>query len=807
MSSVKSLNASSLITPCNPDQFDFNTTAELGDLDEIIGQEKALDALKFGIGINHKGYNLFVLGPSGVGKHTMVNQYLKQQAASGLIPDDWCYINNFKHPHQPRAIKLPAGSGQSLRNDMDHLIEDLRSAIPIAFESKEYHARVKEIEENLKAIRDEAINELAKAAEEKNVTLLSTTRGFVFAPLNKKGEVIKPEEFDKLPKEEQEYCENIIEELQEKLTSTIHLEPRWQRKAREKIKAINQEVALLATEHLIEDLKNKYQNLPAVLEYLDFVKQDVIEHLDDFRSRDDNTTVASIVGINGKPSFHRYQVNVLVDHSLSSGAPVIYEDSPIHQNLVGRVEHQTQMGALITDFTLIKPGMLHIANGGYLILDAYKVLTQPYAWEGLKRAIYSQEIKIQSLGELYSLVRTVSLEPEPIPLDIKIVLLGDRLLYYLLLSLDPDFSELFKVSADFEDRLSRNGENNQLYAQMIATLARKQNLLPFNRDAVAKIIEHSSRLVEDAEKLSTHMLSIADLLLEADYWARENAHEVIKRSDIQQAIDAQIRRANRLRENIYEEINRGTILIDTDGEQIAQVNGLSVIDMGDFSFAQPSRITATVRLGEGDIVDIEREVELGGAIHSKGVLILSSFLGARYAKKQPLSLKASLVFEQSYGMIDGDSASTGEACALLSALADIPIKQRFAITGSLNQQGQIQAIGGVNEKIEGFYDVCNARGLTGDQGVLIPSSNVKHLMLRDDVVDAVEKGNFHIYPVSTVDEAIELLTGIPAGTPDEQGQYPDGSINKLVDERLASFAKYQHDFSKSSKESEQKQED
>ena len=447
-----------------------------------------------------------------------------------------------------------------------------------------------------------------------------------------------------------------------------------------------------------------------------------------------------------------------------------------------------QLGALVTDFNLIKAGALHRANGGYLILDARKVLLQPFAWEELKRALSSEEIRIEVLGQTLSLISTVSLEPESIPLDVKVVLLGERLLYYTLSQLDPDFAELFKVAADFEDQMDRTPENHLLYARMIATMVRQEGLRPFDREAVARVIEQSARLAGDAERLSTHVRSIADLLREADYWAGEAQHSVVTAADVQRAIDAQVYRSDRVRERIQEEIQRGTILIDTQGAAVGQVNGLSVLTLGQFAFGRPSRITALVRLGRGEVIDIEREVALGGPIHSKGVLILSSYLGARYARDQPLSLSASLVFEQSYSGVEGDSASSAELYALLSALADLPIKQSLAVTGSVNQHGQVQAIGGVNEKIEGFFDICRAQGMNGEQGVLIPASNVKHLMLRPDVVEAVAAGHFHVYPVETIDQGIELLTGVPAGEPDETGAFPAGSVNQRVEARLRELA-------------------
>ncbi len=497
-------------------------------------------------------------------------------------------------------------------------------------------------------------------------------------------------------------------------------------------------------------------------------------------------SLAAVLG--GQPTFRRYLVNVLVDHGRSTGAPVVYEDLPSVHNLVGRIEHVSQLGALITDFNLIKPGALHRANGGYLLVDARKLLLQPFAWEELKRTLRSGEIRIESLAQMLSLVSTVSLEPEPIPLEVKVALYGEPLLYYLLSTLDPDFAELFKVAADFADQTDRSAESTRLYARLVATVAHKEGLRAFDRHAVARIVEHAARLAGDAEKLSTHMGSVANLLREADYWATEAGHEAVTAADVQRAIDAKIHRSDRLRERIQEEIRRGTILIDTRGETVGQVNGLSVLQLGDYAFGRPSRITARVRMGRGEVLDIERQVELGGPIHSKGVLILSSFLAARYAAERPLSLSASLVFEQSYGGVEGDSASAAELFALLSALADVPVRQDLAVTGSVNQHGKVQAIGGVNEKIEGFFDLCHAEGLTGTQGVLIPASNVKHLMLRRDVVEAADKGEFHVYAIDDVDQGMEVLTGQPAGLREADGWLPVGSVNRRVEARLASFA-------------------
>lgn len=811
MSDIKPLSPETLYTTCDPEQFEFETTAELEDLTEIIGQSRAVQAVQFGIGIQREGYNLYVMGPPGMGKHTMVRQFLEQKSAEQPIPPDWCYINNFEQPHKPSVLRVPAGRGNQLRHDMEQLIEELSVALPAAFESDEYRTHVQNLEDALKQRQEEAFIELTEESVRQDVKLFRTPSGFAFAPM-KKGEVIGPDEFDKLPRKEQQTIEEKVERLQERLQTILQQIPQWRSEVREKLKKLDREVAMAAVGHTIDHLRQSYEELPDVLNYLDGVEHDIVDNVKDFLKPEEGVVelgVALGTKQQAPTALHRYKVNVLVDNSETEGAPVVYVDNPTYVNLVGRIEHHAQFGTLVTDFTLIKPGALHQASGGYLMLDVRKLLLSPYAWEGLKRALFSNKICIESLERMLGLLSTTALEPEPIPLDTKVVLLGDRLLYYLLHQYDHEFAELFKVQADFERHMPRNEENNLLYARLIATMARKERLHPLDRKAVARVIEYGARHAEDAEKLTTHMRSIADLLREADYWASQNGHEVLASEDIQKAIDQQVHRASRVQESIRENILRGTLLIDTEGERIGQVNGLSVISMGEYTFGQPSRITATVHIGEGNVVDIEREVELGGAIHSKGVLILSSFLAARYAHKHPLSLSASLVFEQSYGMVEGDSASMAELCALLSTLAKAPLSQSLAMTGSVNQNGQMQAIGGVNEKIEGFFAVCKERGLDGKQGVIIPASNVKHLMLHSDVQEAVGEGKFHIYAVETADQAMELLTGLSMGEPDKDGNYPPESINGRITARLKEMADIRHAYGekakKRSKEKEKKQ--
>ncbi len=808
MDQVERLQAQQLYQRCDPEGFNFETSDELEEIATLVGQPRAMEAVKFGVDIEQEGYNIFALGASGTGKQTFLRQFFEGRAQDQAPPSDWCYVNNFENNHKPKTIRLPAGLGAEFRQDMDDLVEGLRTALSAAFESEEYQNRRQVITEEFQERQAEAFSELQERAREQDVGLLRTPGGMVLAPI-KDGEVLSLDEIQNLSDEERQSIEKKIEELQEEMQSILQQVPTWQREMREKLDELDREMAGFAVGGLIDELREKYADHEAVLDHLDAVQQDVVDNARDFLPRGENGPNLQAMlqggrapGQGGAQALRRYRVNLLEDHSDADGAPVVYEDNPTYQNLVGRVEHRAQMGALLTDFNLIKPGALHRANGGYLILDARKVLLQPYAWEGLKRALQAGQVRIESLGQMLSLISTISLEPEPIPLDVKVGLFGDRLLYYLLWQLDPEFAELFKVEADFEDIMDRDEDSQELYAQMVASLAQRHDLRPLDRGGVARVIERSARMAGDSEKLSTHVRDITDLLREADYWANESGNGMVTAEDVQKAIDAQIYRADRLRERMQEAILRDTLLIDTQGQEVGQINGLSVISLGNFSFGRPTRITARTRLGKGEVIDIEREVELGGPLHSKGVLILAGFLRSRYATETPLSLSASLVFEQSYGGVDGDSASSAELYALLSDIAQAPIQQSLAVTGSVNQHGQVQAIGGVNPKIEGFFDICQARGLTGEQGVLIPAANVKHLMLRRDVVEAVEAGQFHVYPVETIDQGIELLTGQPAGQRDEQGNYPEGSINYLVETRLTELAQKRAEFSGSQEEGE-----
>jgi lon-related putative ATP-dependent protease len=801
MVGIKPLKSLKLFQKCDPSQFNFDTTDELEDLNEIIGQPRALEAVKFGTGIQQEGYNIFALGPPGSGKKSLVQYTFEQKATSTPIPSDWCYVHNFEQDYKPKAIGLPAGKGSQFQVDMEQLVEDLRTTLTSTFESDEYRTRRQVIEEEFREHQEKAFEEMQDQAKEKGLALIRTPNGLVFAPV-RDGEVIQPEEFQKMPQEEREVLEKSVQELQANLQIILQRVPIWQRDLRKRIKDLNREITTMAAGGLIKELHQKYTKFPSVIQYLESIQKDIVENTGDFLTSDESsddessspTAILMAKSRRGVSPLHRYQVNLLVDNQYSQGAPVIYEDNPTYQNLVGRIDHIAQLGALTTNFTQIKCGALLQANGGFLILDASKVLQQPYAWEALKRALQSKQVKIESLGQMLSLASTISLEPEPIPLDIKVGLLGDRMVFYLLSQLDPDFSELFKVQVDFENEMNRDAETHNLYARLIATLAHKDELKAFDKEAVACVIERSARLTGDSEKLTARIEEISSLMREADYWAGVSGNKVICASDVRKTIDAQVYRANSIQERMRENILRDMILISTEGSKVGQINGLSVLQLGNYAFGSPSRITARVRMGKGEVIDIEREVELSGPIHSKGVLILSSYLGAKFATDRPLSLAASLVFEQSYSGVEGDSASSAELYALLSAIAEIPIQQSFAVTGSVNQFGEVQVIGGVNEKVEGFFDLCNKRGLTGNQGVLIPEGNVKNLMLKPEVIDAVESGKFQIYPIRTIDEGIEVLTGLPAGVSNEEGIYPDETIYGLVQKKLTKFAKVRRDF-------------
>ncbi|MBS1189283.1 MAG: ATP-dependent protease [Rhodocyclaceae bacterium] len=788
------LSSAQLYTPCRPEDLPFDTSDELPDLGEEFAHGRAVEALHFGLDIRRPGYNLFVLGDPGSGRHAMVRRLIETEYGNHNAPADWCYVNNFTDARRPRLLSLPAGRGAGLRDDMQRFVGDLGAAITAAFESDAHRLRIEALQQEYREREEHALRELGHEAVADRIALVRTPEGFSVVPMKDDQETMSSEEFDALPAETQRQLNARLGEFQEKLHKLVLQFPRWRRETQDKLKQASRDALQAAVGHLIEELRSGYQDLPEVQAFFGAVEKDVVEVGDSLRESQKTEGEMEFLLFSGNLSVQRYLVNLLVDNAGQTGRPLIYEDHPTFQNLVGRVEHLAHMGMLVSNFTLIKAGALHRANGGYLVLDAERLLMQPFAWDGLKRILKSGEIRIDSLGEMYGLASTQQLEPQPIPLDLKVVLVGERMVYYLLAQLDTDFAELFKVAADFESEIERSAGNTTLYARLLATLARRAGLRPLLAEAAARLIEHAARLAEDAERLTTDLRRLTDLLTEADYRAGKADASHIARCHVEEALAAQDRRLNRIRQAQQSAILRDTLLIATVGSHVGQINGLAAAELGDFVFAHPMRITATVRMGDGEMVDIEREVELGGPIHSKGVLILSAFLAARFGRLMPLSLNASIVFEQSYGDVEGDSASLAELCALISALGGIPIKQSLAVTGSVNQYGMVQPIGAVNEKIEGFFDICRARGLDGRQGVVIPTANVKHLMLRQDVVQAVADGQFHIYAVADFDSAIEILTDVPVGEPDQDGTVPAGTVNFLVAATLAEMAAIRQDF-------------
>ena len=758
----------------------FETTADVEPLQGLLGQARAEEALRFGIGMRRTGFNVYVLGPPGTGKHRLVRDALASRAEAGEVPPDHLYVHCFEHPDRPKAIALPAGRGAELEEVMQGLIEELHDAIRAMFESDEYRTRRRVIEQKVEARHEGAFTELAARATDQGLRLLRTPAGLAFAPFVD-GEVLDPEGFAKLPEDDQKKLREKLGELEKALRSVMQQAPVWKRGAREELRDVEQEMTRFTAAHQLEGVRAKFADVPAVVEWLESVEKDVVQHAHAFLEQDDEADGESDVQKVLHEYMHpalRYRVNLLVDRRELEAGPIIDEDHPTVERLFGRIERRAHLGALVSDFTMIKAGALHRANGGTLILDARRLLTSPQTWDSLKRALTRREIEIESLGKAMGM-STSQLEPDPIPLDVKVILIGERRLYYLLCKADPDFEQLFKVPADLEDDVPWDDEHQEGLIRLVAGIVRADELLPFDAGGAAQIVEQSARWADDQRKLSAELSRLSNLLRESDWQARERGAKSVSAEDVRGASGARRRRLGRLRERTLERFRDGTVLVQTSGSDVGQINGLSVLTVGDSRFGQPNRISARVRLGQGEVVDIEREAELGGSIHTKGVMILSSFLASRYGQERPLSVSASLVFEQSYGGVDGDSASMAELCALLSALSEVPILQSFAMTGSVDQMGRAQVIGGVNEKIEGYFDVCVARGLDGTNGVLIPDANVPHLMLHEDVVAAVEAGQFTIHSMTTLDDALETLTGGPASV-----------VHERVQARLETFAEH-----------------
>ncbi len=785
----KSLSVSQLYHKCDPALFSFDTTDELEELKHPVGQKNAIEAVDFASNIQQDGYNLYAMGPSGSGKHSAVMSFLQKKSQDESAPKDWCYVNNFKDPRKPIAIELPFGQASVLKDDIYDLIELLKTILPSVFEGNTYRNEREAINQKYVDMQSEIFKKLQDEAAKHGVSMNASSKSRVtFAPVIN-GKVLTADEFKAITGEEKEKITKQLQEFELLVKDGLHRVSELNNAMLKEFRKHDKKTTQEAVQSLIDEVRRKYSDVPKIIDYLDAMQDDVIRHVQDFLTKTDEMQgLPLFMQEYYTPSFIRYKVNLFIAHDDGSTAPVVFEDNPTHQNLIGRIEHVSQVGTLVTDFSMIKPGALHKANGGYLVLDARKLLMQPFAYEELKRVLRSKEIRIESLAQQYSFISTTTLEPEPIPINVKVVLIGERIFYYLLHQYDPDFKELFKVTADFEDDIPRSDENLQLYARMIGDITKRHELRPLTPEAVARVIEQSSREVSHASKFSTHLRTLSDLLKEADYWSKTNDHNVITKSDIEKVLDTRRERLNRIQMKLYEQIDEGTIMIRVKGSAVGQINALSFISMGGYNFGLSSRITARTRIGKGEIIDIERKVDLGGPIHSKGVMILSAYLGSTYASDMPLSLSASLVFEQSYGMVEGDSASSTELYALLSSLSDLPIKQNIAVTGSVNQFGEVQPIGGVNEKIEGFFDICMRQDPDAFFGVMIPEANVKHLMLKEEILKAVEENKFAIYAVSTIDEGITILTGIEAGRRDEKGEYPSDSVNGRVVARIKEFS-------------------
>jgi predicted ATP-dependent protease len=799
------LSPEALRLPCEPAGLGFQTTDELPDLDDVIGQPRALRALELGSEVSGTDYNIFVLGIPGSGRTTLSKEYLHRKAALEPVPDDWCYVNNFDNPYTPKALRLPPGYGQQFRKDMLELLAYFLRQMPKAFESKEYLEERDRILNEVKKTQEEEFLRLQEYVANYQFILVRTPAGVMLTP-GMQGKALTPEDVEKLTPEQRQEFERLAVTLGEYVETTLNKLRDMNQKADSQLNQLDQRTILFIIEPLIRSLKDKYSrileeassgfpaSLPvtppespsnALLAHLDAVQADLSVNAGKFRPG------APAEAPSPQPDarwLQRYAVNVLVDNGNQKGAPVILESQPTYHNLLGRIEHEVVMGATRTDFMMIRPGALQRANGGYLILPVRDLLINIYAWEGLKRVLRDGAIRISELGSQLGLISTQTLEPEPVPLAVKILLIGTPMLYHMLRLYDEDFSKLFKVNAEFATSMERNPEAEREYGVYIKSVLVDKGLPPFDSHAVARIIEYSARLAEDQHRLSTRFGKIADLVREAAYWAKKESMGMVDGSCVQRAIQESIYRNNLFEERLQELISQGVLMIDVQGTACGRVNALSLLSMGDYSFGRPSRVTATVAPGQGGVIDIERQAKLGGPIHTKGILILSGFLAWRYGSSGPLSLSASLTFEQSYSEVEGDSASAAELLALLSAIAGLPLRQDLAITGSINQHGQIQAIGGVNEKVEGFYSICKAKGLNGEQGVLIPAANQRSLMLAEQVVEAVASAQFHVWPVTTIDECIALLTGCEPGEPDADGHYPEGSFNAAVTARLKTFA-------------------
>ena len=789
---ITKLPVEKLRNVCDTNFMQCESTKDLKPLAEIIGQDRAVRALKFGLGIKNHGFNMYVAGYPGTGRKTAVKAFVEAQAKVQPVPSDWCYVNNFSNPYEPQAIELPPGKGKEFREDMKSFIENVRTALPKAFESEDYATKREATLRGLENRRKALIEGLNAKAQSEGFIIQTTPVGVFLVPVVN-GRPLTDEETLALPQKVKEHLLGKREKLEKEFSTVMRQLIDMEREIREAIKKLNKEVALYAIGGQMQSLLEKYQSNPNIVAYLNAVENDILENLNQFiRGRGaggaEQPPLPFAMPWMREEPYKKYEVNVVIDNSQTKGAPVVMETNPTYHNLLGRTEKEAQFGALTTDFSMIRAGSIHKANGGYLIIPVEDLLRNLFSYDGLKRDLRDGKMYIEEPEERYGFLSVKTLKPQPIPLSAKVILIGDPYIYQLLFSLDPEFRELFKIKAEFDTTMPRTEEKIRQYASFVCGLCEKENLKHLDGGALAKLVEYSSRLIEDQYKLSTQFSLVADVIREANYYAEQDNSQFITAAHVRRAIEEKIYRSKLIQEKIQEMITRGFFLIDTQEKKIGQVNGLSVMGIGDFAFGIPSRVTASIGLGREGVIDIEREAKLGGPIHTKGVLILSGYLNDKYARDKPLSLSARLVFEQSYSGVEGDSASSTELYSILSALSGLPIKQNIAVTGSVNQKGEVQAIGGVNEKIEGFFEVCKARGLTGDQAVMIPESNVQNLMLKEEVLEAVKAGQFSIYAIKTIDEGIEVLTGVPAGKRKPDGTYEEGTVNYLVDKTLQEMA-------------------
>jgi lon-related putative ATP-dependent protease len=786
---ITKLKPDELYKKCDPDFFVFGGTEAVVELPMTIGQEKALNSLDFGLNMDSAGFNIFAIGESGTGKMSTVMYMLRGKAANEEAPADWCYVHNFKDPDSSIALCFGPGKGAVFQRELEEMIKILKVEIPKAFESKEYETQKSKIVDEFQQKQQEYLARLDSEAKERGFTVKRGPTGVLIVPIKENGELMSKEEFDALDAKARKKLEETGRFFQEKLNDVVRILREAEKIVGEMVMRLDRMVALDIVGPMVDAIRKKYGEQEKVVRYLEDVKEDILTHLDDFKATEEAPSPLPFLKLpKAETSFTRYAVNVIVNNGESKGAPVVYESNPTYLNLFGRMEYRVQYGMATTDFTMIKAGSLHKANGGYLVIDALELLRNAFSYEALKRALKNGEIRIEDVLEQYRLISTAGLKPEAIPLNVKVVLTGNPYLYYMLHTYDEDSRELFKVKADFDSRMERNRENTGKYALYVAQCQKDENLLPFDRTAVARLVEMGSRLADHQDKLSTRFGDIADLIRESHYWAKKEGVDQVSAAHVTRAVKEKICRVNRIEERLQEMMLDDTLIVNTAGEKVGQVNGLAVLDIGDYAFGKPSRITAKTYMGRAGVVNLERETKMSGKIHEKAILIITSYLGGKYAVNKPISLSASITFEQLYEMVEGDSATCAELYALLSSISGVPLKQSFAVTGSMDQNGDVQPIGGVNQKIEGFFHLCKMRGLDGSQGVIIPKRNTRNLVLSDDVIEAVEKGLFNVYAIDRMEEGLELLTGMPAGEPGPDGTYPEGTLNHLVEKRLTEIS-------------------